>query len=248
VAEQTRALRPLARFFELEGWKTSTDSSGALRCDGPRSMTIGVYPALLDSRAAEADHPTANQSDAPRVILPDYLVERDLPSAYQRAAGLSGASTGAVSPPAAPPAAKGRVVELPVKDLKRSDQAESHGRVRVVADVGPDRDAFAVRVPTPGLKNAGFSAGAWLVVRPVAPTDLGRDGWVVVLRARGKFGATGANWTIAHVKELPGDEGAPSRLQVSYGSATGREFRPERLERAELTLAATIVCHTDEAT
>ena len=40
---------------------------------------------------------------------------------------------------------------------------------------------------------------------------------------------------------------APSRLQVSYGSATGKEFRPERLDRSELTLAATIVCHADEA-
>ena len=102
-------------------------------------------------------------------------------------------------------------------------------------------------MPTPGLKNAGFNAGGWLVVRPVSPTDLGADAWLIVLRARGKFGATGSDWTIAHVKELPGDESIPPRLQVSYGSATGKEFRPERLDRAELTLAATIVCHADEA-
>ena len=210
-------------------------------------MTIGVYPALLASDTAEADHPTASPSDATRVLLPDYLVEHDLPSAYQRATGLSGAD--APTPrPAAPPPSKSRVIELPMKDLRHADDATTHGKVRLRADVDPDEDAFAVRVPTPGLKNAGFGAGGWLVLRPVGPADLGRDAWLVVLRARGRFGATEANWTIAHVKELPGDEGAPSRLQVSYGSATGREFRPERLDRAELTLAATIVCHADEAT
>jgi ATP-dependent helicase YprA (DUF1998 family) len=247
AVEQARVLRPLKRFLELEGWTTGTDSSGALRCDGPRAMTIGVYPALLASDAAEADHPTASPSDATRVLLPDYLVEHDLPSAYQRATGLSGADAPAPRP-AAPPPSKGRVIELPMKDLRRADDATTHGKVRLRADVDPDEDAFAVRVPTPGLKNAGFGAGRWLVLRPVGPADLGRDAWLVVLRARGRFGATDANWTIAHVKELPGDEGAPSRLQVSYGSATGREFRPERLDRAELTLAATIVCHADEAT
>jgi hypothetical protein len=209
-------------------------------------MTVGVYPALLASDAAEANHPTASPSDAPRVLLPDYVVEHDLPSAYQRATGLSGGAV-APAPRPTPPPSNGRVVELPMKDLRHADEAATHGKIRLRADVDPDDNAFAVRVPTPGVKNAGFGAGGWLVLRPAAPTDLGRDAWVVVLRARGKFSATGANWTIAHVKELPGDEGAPSRLQVSYGSATGKEFRPERLDRAELTLAATIVCHADEA-
>jgi ATP-dependent helicase YprA (DUF1998 family) len=246
TAEQARTVRPLKRFLELEGWTTETDSSGALRCDGPRSMTVGVYPALLASDAADADHPTASTSEAPRVLLPDYLVEHDLPSAYQRATGLTSAAAAAPRPAAAPPS-KGRVIELRMKDLRSADEDATHGKVRLRADVDPNEEAFAVRVPTPGLENAGFGAGGWLVLRPVAQTDLGRDAWVVVLRGRGKFGATGANWTIAHIKELPGDEGAPSRLQVSYGSATGKEFRPERLDRAELTLAATIVCHADEA-
>jgi len=209
-------------------------------------MTVGVYPALLASDVAETSHPTVAPSKAPRVILPDYLVEHDLPSAYQRATGLT-APIASSPRPAAPASSKGHLVELPVKDLRKVDEDKTHGRVRVLVDIDSNEDAFAVRVPSPGLKNAGFSAGGWLVVRPVSPTDLGPDAWLVVLRARGRFGATGSDWTIAHVKELLGDEGAPSRLQVSYGSATGKEFRPERLDRAELTLAATIVCHADEA-
>jgi hypothetical protein len=85
-------------------------------------------------------------------------------------------------------------------------------------------------------------------VRPFEPADLRPEAWLIVLRARGKFGATSSDWTIAHVKELLGDDGAAGRVQVSYGSATAREFRPERFDRDEVVLAATIVCHADEAT
>lgn len=247
AAEQARVLRPLARFLELEGWTTATDSTGALRCDGSRSMTIGVYPALLANDGVESNHPTVAPRERARVILPDYLVEHDLPSAYQRATGLTAAPSATSPRSSATPPPKGNVVELQVKDLRKADKEKAHSKVRVLTDVAPTEDAFAVRVPSPGLKSAGFRAGGWLIVRPVTPADLGPDVWLIAVRARGRFGATGSDWTIAHVKELQGDEGAPSRLQVSYGSATGKEFRPERLDRAELTLAATIICHADEA-
>jgi hypothetical protein len=243
--EQARALRPLARFLELEGWTTATDSSGALRCTGTRSMIIGVYPALLASDVAEVDHPTPKVG-GPRVLLPDYLVEHDLPAAYQIATGLANPSPTAAPRGVASRPMSGKTVELPVKDLRKAATSASHGTVRLLADVALDSSAFAVRVPHPGLRKSGYLAGSWLVVRPPSPADLGPDAWMIVLRPRGKFGATGADWTIAHVRELPGDD-APSRLQISYGSATGKEFRPERLDRAELTLAATIVCHADEA-
>lgn len=246
ATEHARILRPLARFLELEGWKTATDGSGALRCDGPRSITIGVYPALLSGDVAQTTHPTVTPTDIGRVILPDYLVEHDLPSAYQRATGISKGTSTSAARPTVPAPATARVVELPMKELRRAAEARIHGAVRLRADIGSETNAFAVRVPAPGLTNAGFNAGGWLVLHPTSPEDLGGDKWLIVLRARGTFGATGANWTIAHVKELPGDENAASRLQLSYGSATGREFRPERLDRSELTLAATVVCHADE--
>jgi hypothetical protein len=181
------------------------------------------------------------------VLIPDYLVEHDLPSAYQRATGLTTGSSSAERLATPLPASAGRVIELRVGDLRRADGDESHGRVRLLAAQAPADDAFAVRVPNPGLGSVGFHAGGWLVVRPVSPVDLGVESWLVVLRGRGSFGATGSNWTIAHVKELPGDEGTPSRIQLSYGSATGKEYRPERLDRADVRLAATIVCHAEEA-
>jgi Lhr-like helicase len=247
AAEQTRVLRPLARFLELEGWTTTTLSDGALRCVGPRSMTVGVFPSLIESDVAEISHPTVASSDAPRVILPDYLVEHDLPSAYQIAVGLTTRSdsmprTAVLSPK------KGHVVEFPVKDFRKVDDNNAYGNVRLLADIDSSMDAFAVRVPSPGLKNVGFAAGGWLIARPVSTTDLGPNAWLFVLRVRGKFGATGADWTIAHVRELQRDESTPSRLQVSYGSATGKEFRPERIDFADLKLVATIICHAEETT
>lgn len=246
AAEQARVLRPLARFLELEGWNTAADASGALRCEGLRSMTVGIYPALLSSSAAESTHPVVALSNSPRVILPDYLVEHDLPSAYQRATGLT-APNASPDRPAPSTQSQGHIVELLVKDLRKADDDETHGTVRVLAAIDSDEGAFAVRVPSPGLANVGFNAGSWLVVRPVAITDLSPDAWLIILRRRGKFVATDLDWTIGHVKELPNDGATPSRFQISYGSATGREFRPERLDRDELTLAATIICHASEA-
>ena len=222
------------------------DSSGALLCEGPRAVTVGVYPALLALDAAEAEHPTVALNGTARILLPDYLVEHDLPAAYQRATGLSSTSA-ATRPSSSPQRSQGRVLELPVRDIRKSLVGAPIGAVRVVADVGQHADCFAVRVPTPGLASAGFTAGAWLVVRPYSSGDPLPDMWYVVTRTRGRFGATAADWTIAHVKCLSGDDGTQSRLQVSYGSATGREFRPERLESGDITLVATVVCHAVEA-
>jgi hypothetical protein len=246
AADQSLQLRPLARYLELEGWKTAIDSSGALLGSGPRSISVGLYPALLASDVAEATHPTVASSPGQRVLLPDYLVERDLPSAYQRATGISSGTTATVPKSAISAPPKGHSFEIPVRDLRRAADVETHGKVRLRAGSDIGKDAFAVRVPAPGLPNAGFRAGGWVIVRPTSQTDLGSDAWLVVLRARGRFGATGSNWTIAHAKELPGDESTPERLQVSYGSATGKEYRPERIDRADLTLAAAVLCHADD--
>ena len=246
AADQSLLLRPLARYLELEGWKTATDSSGALLGSGPRSISVGLYPALLASDIAETTHPTVSSSSNPRVLLPDYLVEHDLPSAYQRATGISSGTSTTAPKSAIPGPPRGNSFELPVRDLRTAADVGTHGKVRLWAGNDIGNDAFAVRVPAPGLANAGFRAGSWLIVRSTSQTDLGSDAWLVVLRTRGRFGATGSNWTIAHAKELPSDETTPLRLQVSYGSATGKEYRPERIDRADLTLAATVVCHADD--
>lgn len=248
VAAQSRTLRPLARFLELEGWTTTTDASGALRCAGAsgRTATVGTHPALLDPAFAEANHPTKVTSGEPRLLLPDYLVEHDLPSAYQLVIG-QGTMPRRRSParPGGPTSPGGRTVEIAVKDLRRAAAPATLGTVRLLTDADLNDGVFAIRVPGDGLRGAGFTPGAWLIVRTFKADDLGTDAWVVILRTRGKFAPTAADWTIAHVKALAGEE-EQTRVQLSY-CATGRECRPERLESTEVSLIATVVCHANEA-
>jgi hypothetical protein len=50
---------------------------------GGKSVAIGTYPALLSKADAEKRHPLSHVPSGTSILLPDYLVERDLPSAYQ---------------------------------------------------------------------------------------------------------------------------------------------------------------------
>jgi hypothetical protein len=90
AAQQSLTLEPLARFLELEGWRISIDAVQ----DGMRvpllatapsgvSVALGTYPALISGLHARQTHPLAYFSLHTFMILPDYVVERDLPAAYQ---------------------------------------------------------------------------------------------------------------------------------------------------------------------
>jgi len=85
AGEQRKALEPLARFLELEGWTLAWADAALLATavGGSKSVAIGTYPALLSKAEAEKRHPLMHGPGGTRILLPDYLVERDLPSAYQ---------------------------------------------------------------------------------------------------------------------------------------------------------------------
>jgi hypothetical protein len=78
-------LEPLARFLELEGWSVNWKDSALLAApEGwSKPVAISTYPALLSKAEAEKRHPLSHNSGGTFILLPDYLVERDLPSAYQ---------------------------------------------------------------------------------------------------------------------------------------------------------------------
>jgi Lhr-like helicase len=87
TGSQARTLAPLARFLTLEGWRVQEGAGADLPLtvtspEGER-LAIGTYPALLTRQEALAVHPLQSFKGARAVLLPDYLVERDLPSAYQ---------------------------------------------------------------------------------------------------------------------------------------------------------------------
>ena len=78
-------LEPLARFLELEGWTVTWKDAALIATPdgGSKPVAIGTYPALLSKAEAEKRHPYSHHSGGTPILLPDYLVERDLPSAYQ---------------------------------------------------------------------------------------------------------------------------------------------------------------------
>jgi len=80
VDEQRHLLKPLKRFLELEGWKVEGDLPDiplAVRTEG-KIIGIGAYPALLNARSTSFNHPLQGSS----ILLQDYIVVRDLPTAY----------------------------------------------------------------------------------------------------------------------------------------------------------------------
>ncbi len=80
IAEQRRLLKPLQRFFELEGWECTdkhNDTPLSIRGNG-RIVAIGIYPALLNPTSPVFNHPLQKRG----VLLSDYVITRDLPLAY----------------------------------------------------------------------------------------------------------------------------------------------------------------------
>jgi hypothetical protein len=91
ITEQATCLEPLSRFLALEGWSISTLAKigqvvAPLIAERPtdgRAVLVGTYPALLSRDAVATRHELRKTSNKVVVLLPDYLVEQDLPSAYQ---------------------------------------------------------------------------------------------------------------------------------------------------------------------
>ncbi|WP_322489580.1 DUF1998 domain-containing protein [Chloroflexus sp.] len=78
---QTKLLEPLKRWFELEGSMVSHSSRAPLTVErNHRTITIGVYHALLDPLSPLFHHPLQRYGK----LVSDYLVSRDLPAACQQ--------------------------------------------------------------------------------------------------------------------------------------------------------------------
>ncbi len=82
---QRKTLVPLGRFLELEGWEVaSTDAPLVVTPrDGGPAVAIGTYPSLLAREVAQQRHFMSTAGGKKVILLPDYLVEQDLPSAFQ---------------------------------------------------------------------------------------------------------------------------------------------------------------------
>ncbi len=80
IASQRKQLAALRRFLELEGWEIAPELVDAplVAAWGGRQIVVGTYPALLDPQAQGFSHPLGVGA----LLLRDYVLARDLPSAY----------------------------------------------------------------------------------------------------------------------------------------------------------------------
>jgi ATP-dependent helicase YprA (DUF1998 family) len=118
IAEQGWQLTPLHRYLELEGWDSQLGTTvGGVdvpllvklpdggRGGAARFVAVGTYPALLDRNADEFVHPLQaldSVDEVDVVLLNDYVVTRDLPTAYQQFRRDVGAGGGTPPHRAAP--------------------------------------------------------------------------------------------------------------------------------------------------
>ena len=241
---QADRLGALERYLHLEGWQVSRERSlngqtVPLLASHPArgDVAIGTHPALLDVDAARDEHDLPRLTVIPVVLLPDYVVERDLPTAYTsvvealdgtRAKG-DGSRTRRTGIPR----------EMPSIDLAQllSGVRRSSGTVRLIVDT-MEEDCFAVRITSDWLTSVDVPAGAWLVLREVRVGDVESDRRMVLQRNAGPFRATGQSLTVSRLRRLA--ESTADDVMLLYGKAA-EQFRPERIERSELVLVGELL-------
>jgi ATP-dependent helicase YprA (DUF1998 family) len=242
--QQAQTLAPLGRFLELEGWTVLTGSKHGsvtvpLLATSPsgKAIAIGTHPSLVSSEHAGQVHDLRKHKLHPTLVLQDYVVERDLPAAYQFITEMAPRS---IKPGGNTNPEHGVVeVSLPVYGI--DDLAA--GRGRVLEHLGrevenPSADCFAVRVPLAALTRLGIARDAILVLRPPRPDDYDGGARLLISRREGHFKLTGTAWTVAQVKRLSDEDG--ERRQISY-ARTEADFRPERLRSDDLRVIGAVI-------
>jgi hypothetical protein len=260
VDKQATRLQALARYLQLEGWSVTPARSGdeavpllAIPRNAGITVAVGTFPALLNSDAAVDLHQLSAFKSARHVLLPDYLVEWDLPSAYQRVLAYSnplGSISQAQSHIQVARTAEGCQIEIPVFDIdilaSAKVQHSPTGTVGVPFDV--PAGTFLFEAKTDAFEVLGIPKRFLVICRQPSEEEFSdqsqQANLTVVARANGLFRATGRNWTIATLKRMTDNDG--TRGQISYRQATGSEYRPERLPWDELRPLG-IVLHVFES-
>jgi hypothetical protein len=241
--EQSSTLAPLARFLELEGWKVSLDVAQGniavpLLATSPlgTTLSIGTHPTLLSSKHATQSHFLSNLRLSSTRLLPVYLIERDLPSAYQYVKNDHREQSCRV--PNASSILGRELIEVREFDflaLISGTQKQINIHQVRINDTVPD--GFAVRIPVKVLSPLGIPKGALIIVRPVKSDDYDEHKFHLICRLDGNFRLTGAPWTVAQLKVIT-DE-VDKRIQISY-SHREAQFRPERIIVSQIKVLGAI--------
>jgi hypothetical protein len=244
-AAQAATLTPLAQYLELEGWELKLRHNEGQQTvpllaspDGLKWMAVGTYPALMAHSNAYKEHSLSRNRTHSFVLLPDYLVERDLPSSYQQLLLETNVFTrqSAQSAQGIGLSVDGRTeTELPsyeLSDLLSGHQKQS-GRVRMIV-ANAMEGCFAVQIRSNDLSYLAIASNAWLALRPAVESDYDSGANLLLGRRKGEFKSTESKSTIAHIRREDGN------AIVSYGRKEAR-FRPERIPWEEIQALGVVV-------
>jgi ATP-dependent helicase YprA (DUF1998 family) len=245
--DQARTLNSLARFLELEGWGTINNSKQGsinvpLLVTAPSGgiIAIGTYPALLSKKHAYNVHSLRSYVTHPVILLPDYVVERDLPAAYQYIT-QNPTSTVILGGPSHASNSNDEEVEVEVPEVDFLDLLGGKSTVickQHIRMINSPSGCVVVKPPIEALLRLGMPQDTLLVIREVTEEDYDGQARLLLSKNKGNFKLTGANWTVAQVKRIADDDG--DRLQISYGRREA-EFRPERFSTLDVKALAVVV-------
>ena len=244
-ASQAATLTPLAQYLQLEGWEVKLQHKEGKQTvplfaspDGLQWTAVGTYPALMAHSHAYKEHDLSRKRTHSFLLLPDYLVERDLPSSYQQLlleanmianqSAQSAQGTGS----SVEGGAETELRSYELADLLSGQQKQS-GRVKMIVPSSM-KDCFAVQIRSNALSYLAISSNAWLALRPAVESDYDGSAKLLLGRSKGEFKSTDSKSAIANIRREDGN------AIISYGRKEAR-FRPERIPWSEIQALGVVV-------
>ena len=244
LSMQIKTLEPLARFLELEGWSIrlgtkdgEVDIPLSATSESGRQIAVGTYPVLLEQNSAVSQHALLRGAQEEAYILSDYLVQNDLPIAYQTVSDPS-----RVSKPSGikkKPKNHKKALRLPLMvmgDFLSGNKIPSRLKDFFVTDGA--NEFFAVEVDSHDLSAVDACSGDALILKPYVENDIISRNKYLLRKRVGSFNSTEKAVTIANLKFV--DIGEKSMLQVSYAKPE-KHFRPERIGFEDVEILAELM-------
>lgn len=242
--EQIKTLEPLARFLELEGWDVRLgvkDGKAEIPllavAESGRQIAVGTHPVLLEQASAISRHELSRDVECDAYILSDYLVQNDLPIAYQTVsdARLS------VTVPRSKPKSKGQenndsLTFTSMRDFISKKKTSANQRDDL-ATKGTG-DFFGLQMDSSDLSAVDVLIGDSMILKPFVKSDVMSKGKYLLRKRVGSFDSTGKAVTIASMKFI--ELGEKRMVQISYAKPE-RQFRPERIAAEDVEILGELV-------
>lgn len=244
IDQQKQTLNPLSRFLELEGWtvelemqQNSIEVPLSAISEFGRKISVGIYPALLEKDEALRVCNYINRSEGDKYLLPDYLVENDLPSAYQTLIDISSSLSKSSFTSKTTRSIEVDIPIIQMKDLISGKDFSSNYRKVSIPEAS--KNCFGVIADeSADLSSLNINAGNLIVLQEKDEDKFDKNETYLIHRNNGIFKATDQPYTVASLKSL--EINAEELIQVSYSKPESK-FRPERLKKDSVKILGQFV-------